>query len=155
MCFRDFSLNIGFKNFSMNSIFIWFVLLSICWFAVHILKIGASVFLFFSQEEIWRWKNWWSPVFEKSPFVSGGPKKSQKMLQKLGFHGFDKNIIHSYVPFYLSMKVLMVLNIFQNCLIKKFKFFGNFRFKEYLEMTSTKWLHILVYYEFYRSWCIE
>ena len=41
-------------------------------------------------------------------------QKVPKMLQKLGFHGFDKNIIHSYVPFYLSMKVLMVLNAFQN-----------------------------------------
>ena len=39
-----------------------------------------------------------------------GPK-SWERSQNGGFLGFDKNLIHSCVPFYLKMKVLMVFSL--------------------------------------------
>ena len=48
------------------------------------------------------------PIFEKILLESGGHKKSQILLKNEVFGGFDKNLIHSFVLFYLNMNVLMV-----------------------------------------------
>ena len=52
------------------------------------------------------------PIFWiKSP-RAGRAQKVQKIAQKWGFGDFDKNLIHSYVLFYLNMNVLLVSWLF-------------------------------------------